>query len=337
MADFIFPTAAEIQAVAQVKIPRLTAERLIFRYLPMVTVDAALLMWEQKDNYTGLQQARGLNGQPQRVKNTGAKSYMVQPGVYGEFMEIDEEQLTLRRQYGTFGQSIDIEDLVMERQDQLLGRRLDLIEKIGWDTLQGSYSVANGNVVLASDQYTVQTYDASNWQNPATATPLHDFRQVQLKGRGTSANFGAAAEGAMNRVTFNGMIANTNEADLYGKRTDGLSNVLSLAQVTSLMAGEGLPTIVIYDEGYQDDTDTFVAYIPDWKVIVIGKRPAGQTIGDYAMTRNVNNPGMAAGAYMRVIDHGDKKIPRTIEVHDGHNGGPRVYFPGAIVIMSVGA
>lgn len=336
MPDFLFPSAAEIQAVAQTKIPRLAADRPIFRILPMVDVDADILMWEQKDNYRGLQQARGLNGSPARVRNVGGKQYMVQPGVYGEFAEIDEKQLTQRRQYGTFATAVTIDDLVMEKQDLLLGRRLDLIEKIGWDVLQGSYSVANGNIVLASDQYTIQTLDASDWTVAATATPLLDFRQAKLTGRGQSANFGASAEAYMNLVTFNAMIANTNAADLYGKRTDGLSNVLSLAQTNAVLAQEDNPTIVVYDEGYLRESDgQFVPYIPDYTVIVIGKRPAGQVVGDYAMTRNVNNAGFAPGAYMRVVDH-EKTIPRKIEVHDGHNGGPRIYFPGAILLMDVG-
>ncbi len=336
MSEFLYPTNAEIQAVAQVKIPRLTADRPIFRILPMVDVDADLLMWEQKDNYVGLQQARGLNGAPRRVKNVGGKRFMVEPGVYGEFNPIDEKQMTQRRRYGAFSGAIDLSDLVMEKQDQLLGRRLDLIEKIGWDTLRGSYSIADGNVVLASDQYTVQTHDASDWGVAGTATPLGDFRAVQLKGRGTSANFGASAEAFMNRVTFNKMIANTNNADLFGKRTDGLANVLSLAQTNAVLAGEDLPTIMIYDEGYLNDAGAFVPFIPDDVVIVIGKRPAGQVVGDYAMTRNVNNPEMAPGAYMDVVD--DPRVkPRSVEVHDGHNGGPRIYFPGAIVVMATGA
>lgn len=352
MPDFLYPTSAELQAVEQVKIPRLTADRPIFRILPIVEADTDLLMWEQKDNYLGLQQGRGINGSPKRVKNVGGKRFMTEPGYYGEFMQIDEKELTRRRQFGTFATGIDIEDLVMEKQDQLLGRRLDLIEQIGWNVLQGTYTVAAGNITFASDTYTVLGYTVpagEGWNTPATARPLGHFRSVQLLGRGQSANFGAAAEAFMNRVTFNWLIANTNDADLYGKRTDGLANVLTLAQTNAVLAGEDLPTITIYDEGYLSDgtlgdgyaAGAFVPFIPDMTVIVIGKRPGGQSLGDYAMTRNVNNPGMAAGAYTAVIDSGTadagaaRRIPRTIEVHDGHNGGPRIYFPGSIVVMSV--
>jgi MOSC domain-containing protein YiiM len=70
-------------------------------------------------------------------------------------------------------------------------------------------------------------------------------------------------------------------------------------------------------------------------VVIVGRRTDGAPIGNYQMVRNVNNPGMAAGAYMKVIDRGEIEVPRTIEVHDGHNGGPTLTFPSALVRMSV--
>jgi hypothetical protein len=33
---------------------------------------------------------------------------------------------------------------------------------------------------------------------------------------------------------------------------------------------------------------------------------------------------------MRVIDNLDLSIPRQIQVHDGHSGGPVLMFPSAI-------
>jgi hypothetical protein len=139
----------------------------------------------------------------------------------------------------------------------------------------------------------------------------------------------------MNRKTSNRMLANTNAADLYGRRTAGLGTFNSLDQVNQLLAGDDLPNIVVYDEGYLDSSGTFQPYIADNKVVVVGKRPAGQSLGAYRYTRNANNPDLAPGAYMKIIDTAERSVPRTIEVHDGHNGGCVLYFPSAIVIMSV--
>jgi len=135
---------------------------------------------------------------------------------------------------------------------------------------------------------------------------------------------------------LNKMLANTNPADLYGRRTGGFATINAPAEINSLFAGEGLPQFEVYDEGYLSEPNgTFVPYIPDNVVAVMGVRSNGAPIGNYRMVRNVNNPGMAPGAYQKVIDHLETRVPRLIEVHDGHNGGPVIYYPSAIVVMDV--
>jgi len=342
MATLVYPTSAELTRIAQDKLPNLVAQRPIFGIMPIESVDSHILMWEQEDNYVGLQQIRGLNGQPPRVKKTGAKRFMMEPGVYGEFTTIDELELTERRQWGTFGQPISIDDLIMREQDRLLGRRLDREEFIGWTLLTtGTFSISGPDgQVLQTDTFALQTASAAvAWATFATATPLKDFRAVQLLSRGHSVNFGAAAKAYMNRVTFNNLVSNTNTNDFAGRRTSGLQSVLNLTEINSVLAGEDLPQIVIYDGGYLDEVGVFQPFIANAKVIVVGARTDGGRVAEYRMTRNAQNPNMAPGAYMEVIDRGaagsGRQVPRTIEVHDGHNGGPVIYFPSAIIILSV--
>lgn len=338
MATYTYPTNAELQAIAQDKMPALQADRPAFQILPIVNHDTSLIMWEQQDNYIGLQQVRGLNGQPPNVRPVGSKLYQAIPGVYGEFSLIDEIMLTERRRLGGFNVPVSIDDLVMERQDQLLGRRLDRIEQIIWTLLAtGTFSVAGPNgAVLHTDSYTTQTYTAGvTWATVATATPLANFRAVQLLGRGRSAVFDAGAKAYMNRVTANSLLSNTNANDLAGRRTSGLASVMSMQDTNQVLLGEGLPQLVVEDSGYFNDSSTFVPFIPNNKVIVVGRRPAGQSIGEYVMTRNAQNDGMAPGPYMKVIDNGEEHVPRSIEVHDGHNGGPAIMFPSAIVVMTI--
>src|SRR5215471_10006682 len=99
MADLIYPKNYELTLIAQELMPRLEADRPIFQYFPTVEMDASVLMWEQEDDFTGLQYARGLNGQPTRIKKLGAKRYQMQPGFYGEFEYINEEEMMGRRQW----------------------------------------------------------------------------------------------------------------------------------------------------------------------------------------------------------------------------------------------
>lgn len=338
MATYVYPTSVELTEIAQDLTPRLEADREIFNILPVRSVDSHLLEWEQLDNYIGLQQVRGLGGDPPRVKAIGAKRYQMEPGVYGEFRRIDEVQLTARRQYGTFGTPINITDLVREAQEQLLLRRLDRQELIGWTLLStGTFSVAGPmGTVLHTDTFTLKTYTAGvTWATSATAVPLANFRAVKLLGRGSSSKFGAGATAYMNQTTFNSLVTNTNANDLAGRRVTGLLSPLNLQEIGTILMGEDLPKIRIYDEGYIDDSGTFQLFIPNNKVIVVGQRPAGQRLGEYRMTRNANNADLAPGPYMKVVDEGERTVPRVIDVHDGHNGGPVLYFPGGFVVMTV--
>lgn len=337
MAVFTYPTSAELTQIEQDKLPRLTANRPIFDFFPINSVDSHILAWEQLDNYTGLQQVRGLNGDPPRVNALGGKRYVMEPGVYGEFRRIDELELTVRRQWGTWAQPVSIDDLVMGAQDHLLGRRVDRIEYILWTlVVTGTFAVAGpSGAVIHTDAYTTQTHTASDWGTPGTATPLADFRAVQLLSRGRSVSFGPESVAVMNRTTFNLLVANTNANDLAGRFTVLQNTLRSAGNISMILAGEGLPRIAIYDEGYIDEAGAFQLYIPNDKVILFGQRTSGARIGEYRMTRNANNPGLAPGPYTRVIDRGEQIVPRSIEVHDGHNGGPVIYFPGSIVVMSV--
>lgn len=337
MSNFVYPTAAELREIEQVKLPVLTMNDPLFSVMPIRTTENFIVMWEQKDNFTGLQGLRGLDGTPARVNAVGGKRYQMTPGVYGEFAEIREEELTIRRQYGSFATPIDISDLVMERQDQLLSRRIDRIRQIGWSVLQGSFSVSGLQGIVHADAFPVSRYTASVvWATRATATPLQDFRNVQLFEEGRSTSFGPNAKAFMNRRTFNDMVANLNANDLAGRRVTGLLSVLNLDEINRILMGEGLPSVVIYNDGYLNDAGTWVPFIPNNRVIVIGARPSGTTM-EYQMVRNATNPNMEPGAYTRVWDSAaeDGRPPRRIEVHDGHNGGPALFFPGDIVNMIV--
>lgn len=343
MAAYDYPTSAELQAIEQQYLPVLTADNPFFSMFPFKNVPKAHLEWEQLDNYIGLQQPRGMNGAPSRVAKVGLKQYLMNPGVYGEFTVLDEEELTNRRAMGTFADAIGIYDLVRMGQDQLLTRRLMRQKKILVDlVVNGFFSVLDkNNVILHTDSYTQRVYTASvAWSTAATSTPLADFRAVKLLKRGYSVSFGAGATAWMNQTQANRMLNNTNASDIGGKRTGGFSGlggntVNSLKDMNALLAADDLPQIKIWDEGYYGDDGTFNLDIPNGTVIVEGKRLTGTPIGNFVYTRNVNNPDGAPGPYMRVIDRMENQVPRTVEVHDGFNGGPAIYFPSALVVMRV--
>jgi hypothetical protein len=338
MPTFVYPTNAELSEIAQDKLPALQTDRKIFEVMPIEEADASVIIWDQLDNYRGLQSLRGINGEPPIITQTGSKQYVERPGYYGEGERIDEIQLTERRRLGTFADPISIDDLVMQKQDKLLQRRLDRIEWIGWTLLTaGQFSVSTKEGVLAHQgAYSIQTYTASTaWSTSATSAPLADFSAVQLLARGHSVNLGGQAKAYMNRATFNNLRTNTNSADIYGRRTAGLGTFNNLAQINDLLLGDDLPQVEIYDQGYLNDSGTFVPFIPLGKVVVVGQRPAGQPVAKYIMTRNANHPTMAPGAYMYVADFREEGDAPSIGVYDTHNGGPIIQYPSSVVVMSV--
>ena len=338
MATFSYPSNATLREVARVFQGQLTMDDFLFEIMPVVDQEADILMWEQRDDFFGLQQIRGMNGEPPKVQPIGHKMYMAQPGVYGEHSDIDEKMLTQRRRPGTFAEPISVDDLVSERQEHLLGREIDRIRQIGWTLLTtGTFSVAHPNGAVAhTDTFALGTYAGSDWSTPATATPLADFRSIQLLAPAQGTSFDAGAVAVMNRQTANYLLANTNAADIGGKRTQGLANIMTLNEINMLLTGEGLPNIVVYDKGYKNDAGTFTRFIPNDKAVVVGVRPAGAPVAEYVMTRNANNPDLGPGPYSMVEDTFDQnKPPRYIRVHRGHNGGPVIYYPGSIIIASV--
>lgn len=334
---FTFPTSRELMEIERELLPTLTQDDPIFDEFPIREVRSTRVSWEQQDNYRGLQQVRGINGAPGHVVRPGANRYDYEPGVYGEFTTIDEKELTERRRYGTFGDPVNISDLVGQSQELLLTRRLDRIRQISWTlATTGTFSIANGRgQILHTDVYSLQTATAAvAWGTVATATPFTDILAMSLKYRGKSVDFGGGAKLYMNREKVHQLLRNTNSSDAFGRRMPSGATFNSLDDMNGWTAANDLPKIIPYDGGYIDDSGTFQLFIPSNKAVLFGRRTNGAKLGEYLMTINANNPQLEPGAYTRVIDHGEDTIPRRIDVHDGHNGGPAIYFPSAIVVLT---
>jgi major capsid protein E len=333
-----YPSAVELMEIEQDKLPVLIEDDPAFEHFPIVTKDSNRLDWEQKDNYIGLQQVRGLNGNPGKVTRVGGNRYSMEPGVYGDFQDIDEKELTERRQWGSFNQFVSISDLVTDAQDQLLHREISRLRQVIWTLLTtGTFSVLSPTgALLHTDTFNIQTASAAvDWDTVATATPMADFRAVQLLARGHSVRFDRAATAYMNQVTANKMFKVTNAADLGGRLTNGGNNFTTIEDINKFLIAADLPQIKVHDDGYHNDSGSFTQFIADDKVVVIGGRTNGQPLGEYRKTRNANNPDLGPGSYLKIVDNGDESVPRAIKVHKGHNGGPVIFFPSGVVVLSV--
>ncbi len=349
--SFAYPTTLELKEVEQNLLPTLTKDDMIFDHFPITEVDEWRLQWRQDDDFTGLQHVRGLGGEFKVVETLGMKSYDFEPGVYGDFSEIDEKELTERAKASSFSEFIPINDLVGKRQNHLLGREIDRIRKILWDLVTtGAFTVPDETGAQkhlgAFPLTTLSTSTGIPWSTRGTAVPYADFAQIPLLARGQSADFGGGATAVMNRVTYNNLSLNANPADLFGRRTRYGETYNSIGAVNEYLKGQtdgsDLPEIRIYDKGYKSDgkepgrqANVWYPFIPNGKVVIFGKRQSNALTGEYRYCRNVNNPDQGAGSYNYVRDLTVVRVPKKIVVERGHNGGPVIYFPGSIIIMSV--
>jgi hypothetical protein len=341
-----YPDATTLTKIDQDYISVLTQDDPIIQEFPIVTKDENTLQWEQMDNYYGLQNARGLGGQPGRVKQIGINRYSMEPGAYGDWMEVTEKEITERRQIGTFADFVDISDLVAIRQEMLTTREIQRVINVIWTLLSTGTFTSFNNLgdIIATDTFPIQVFNAAvAWSNAATAAPLSDFRAAKLLATGHSTRFNSQAKAFMNTPTYNNLIKNQNPNDLFGRRlANGGATINNLREANSYLLDDDLPQIVLYDEGYYTGTvadgGTFVRHLPNGKVVLVGKRINNAAVGEYRMTRNANNPNLEAGSYLHIVDSLDSSqdpIPRRIGIHKGHNGGPVIYYPSSVVVMNV--
>jgi hypothetical protein len=330
MAEYSYSDANTLTEVGREKMHTLEQDDPIFGYFPIEEKDVSVISWEQEDADTGLQQIRGINGAPKVVKALDSKRYTIDPGVFGEFRLLDEKELTERRKLGTTDQLIDVDDLVAKEQDRLLGRENDRIRVILWLLVtKGQYNLSSttGHLIYAA-AFSFPAFTASvAWSDLANATPLADIRNLKLQGIDlvTDADFGSPAKLFLNQKKVSQMLANTNENDLGG-RFKGISAARGLARINEILVEEGLPTIVEHNGAYVDESGVKQRMIPDDAGVLFGARR--EKMGSYTMTRNATNPNAEPGPYDEVIEN--RRPPKTIEVHRGHNGGAEVHFGKSI-------
>jgi hypothetical protein len=341
---YTFQTPAVLQPLSQNLIQSATLDDPIFKIFPIRRRDTMRVRWSIKDNYKGTMKLRGLGGEPTRVQKVSTNIYEDVPGVYGEFETIDETEMADRARGfpSTMNVPVDVGDLVTESQEHLTIRQVSQMKKICWLlAISGTFSEAlPGGGVGHTGAYNQQTVTVSPlWSTTATATPLKNFRDLQPSfGFGSSTMFNGMAEAWMNSATLNYALGNTNAADFGGRRSAGGGTLSGLSDLNRVLLDQGTPTINVWDDGYYDESNTFQLYIPTGKVLVVGKRPNGETPGEFQMTRNMvsNSPA----PYSHVDDRANagpmQAIPPRIDVHQGFSGGPVVERPTQLAVMTVG-
>lgn len=353
--NFLYPTAAETFELMPDLDKRARAGRLFLDLFPTKPRKTFFVRWVQRDNYYGLMQMRGLDGAPPKIQSVGSKTYVYEPGVYGEHDVITEREWLTKADPTDMTRRVDMTDEVIARMNLLTNRKLDRME---YNSVQ---LCANGTITIPlagpngqeiyTDTYSIQRFTATvPWGTVATATPIADMQAMQQKSVGHGIDFGAGAIFVVNQVKANQLLNNTNTADFGGRRNQAGATLNNLDAFNNYFQGQGLPKVVVYDKGWQlaplsggitSPSTQFQKFLDNNTGILIGKRLNGDPVGEWQQTVQAMQPGNAGpGEYTFVKDYAKgvnapMEVPPRLEVHHGFNGGLALYYPSAIVSAAI--
>lgn len=350
--NFVYPEALQFFEIQQDLMPRDEASRAGLKILPNKDAPTFKIRWSQDDNNYGLMAFRGLNGRPTKVNRLGTNVFEQEPGVYGEFQEIEEQELTERAAISDITKPIPIDELIFKANNQIIQHQSERKEFSVWQLLlNGTYSVPGpgpNGVMIYTDTYPVQTYSpVIPWSATTTATPIANLQSMQQKWIGHSVDFGAKAKFYINQQEANFLLNNSNPNDFGGRRMMWGNTINNIEAANSYFASQNLPQILIYDLGFQNQAvsgvetslSQYTQFIPTGKGVLVGVRSDGSPVGHFMNTINLANPGRGSGPYSFVKDsasglNAPKEVPGKIQVHRGFNGGPILEFPSAIVSVT---
>lgn len=340
MAVTLFKTSKDLSKVPQEFIDAAQLEDPLFKHLPIVNKNSHEILWDQKDNYRGRMQARGMNGESPRVRKIGGRRFKMEPAVFGEHAFIPEDMLTKKSSLGTFGDIEEIQAQIDEDVDMLSKRQVRLIKYLMWTLLTtGTLNVLGpAGQLLYAETYDFQDYAPAShdWDSLTTAEPIIDLQNIREQGHGYGVTFDGKAEMFMRTLSINKLVNNQNAADINGKRVGGGNTVNTLAEANRILLDANLPQIVPMDETYYDDNNTLQYYLPEGLGVLIGAREDGESLGEYQITRNANNPGGKPGPYQKVLQNigPDATVPPWIKTEIGHNGGLVIWYPNSILLFT---
>lgn len=351
--NYLFQSNWELQKILPVKYGFITLnDPLLNDIMPIRSIDAAKLIWAQRDSFTGFMAPRLPNAGFQVVPQQGINWFEADPGHFGESMFIDEVMLEKAAQFGTVNGKIDLAEQQQLNQELLLSRLITTVKICGWNfATTGKYNFVNQDgAVLASATQSLQPFQvAVPWSNFTVSTPLNDLRQMQTSRElGQSVSFGRDSNLYLARPDVNNLLQNNNPADLGSFRVvlgiKGQMLPLSLPFVNEVFTANDLPQIVPWDDNYLPDGATSasqaIRFIQPGYGTVIGKRLKGEPVAEFLLTLNaatqqgfgkdqakVEAPGLSN---MWMDFEWEKRPPRGITTCSW-NGGPAIYYPGSVV------
>ncbi len=313
--------------------------------LPLGYEDAGFVRWDQYENPYGLLAQRGLDAAPPVVRMPGVRVNYAQPGYFGAVTQLRESELVLEREPGTIADPLDVPNRLSVLLLNFSTMAVSRIRKMDSDLLLTcEFNIQNeaGQIVqsYAIDNY--RTFSPLNDGNtgpgwaafPNTARPINDmiYWKATLE-KGTSSKFDKSCQQLCNDFVLVDLFKTTQIQQTYKNKFGATPVGLDSDGLNEIVMGYDLPKLVPYNYGYYEtladaqaqDPSLFNYIIPNKSLIWLGKRPKGQKLGQFMLTRHA--PIAVSGDINKYPD---------ISVRDesGHDWGKGFYVKTQLHTMS---
>lgn len=322
------------------------------KYAPLKESFVQRVVWQQKDILRGYTAPHVMGTDPKVDTRLGAVEREYTPIAWKESDVLGEKEILRAAEIGTIGGVMNLDREAAQVMQDRMDKTFISQEIAIWQMFAGRLLI-NENGVKVDEPFPVQTAQTTvPWSDHANATIIKDLQAWALLFKGT----GAKAAGAtipINQKTLNDVLNNKNDDDLWGFRGPSfVSLTYSLDQVNNILTARGLPNFELYDEGYVDAAEEFQDFISDGHPMIMGKRPAGQTIASFMTTPSMHRrqDGKFAPGYFSIINaNGQPNVgsasidletlgadpnPR-LKLTGGIYGGPVLWYPRSVIALDV--
>lgn len=307
--------------------------------MPLEDYPSEIVEWESHAPVGGMTSAYALDTDPELVGDGPVTYHKELTAYWKESRQLNESDFLRTRKAMSYNKMAGKElvrnhlrrgDIRLETriewlrvQAMLLGQ-LVIDEKGIKRTI--NYGIPGGNFVTASIAWTDP--NAKIVENLQTWCNL--FRGVARNG----------VKIRMNVITAQAMCVNADLRDLFRQSNAAMElGAHNIGKLIIALLGNDFPVEVeIYDEGYFADNGNFVPFIPNGKVSIVARPPAGEKIGAVKTTPTISNssggearPGKILGVKDRT---GDAERPYYRTTH-GIYCIPVLYYPALCVVATV--
>ncbi len=294
--------------------------------------DGANIRFTQVAPTTGVAIGVDINARAHEIDKGGISTQVAGALVTKETCSFDHETLTaIHSANAGCASDAQLEAIgrsILGAFDTLSERFLSFIEKSFWEGATGQMSITMDNSTVPLTVNTGTTVlpslvGSDVWTDAVNSSPLRDIDAMKSQFRATGFS---PCKLVMNALTYE-QFANA----------DSVKGALGGCLCEVELKGETIPKIRgvelhVYDNGYLDDTGTFVPYIADGVVVMIGCR-CGKTGAQRFDCINIDDcEGLTYGSHIEILKD---KNPMQKAVYHSYIGAPVFTSPQAFVSLQV--